>query len=326
MKQVIIVVPEGNVNLSSISGSFEILNRANGYWKKKGNAGKMDVKIAGFIDTLELGNGFFAIHPVQLETIGPVDLVIIPSLTYDYAHVLKNNIALIEWIAAQYKAGAEIASICTGAFLLAATGLIDGKSCSTHWNAANDFKRLFPDIDLQIDKLIAVEDGIYSNGGAYSFLNLMLFLVEKYFDRDTAIFCSKVFQIDIDRNTQSPFFIFHAQKNHGDEMILLAQKYIEENMTEKISFEDLAFQMATSRRNFDRRFIKATGNTPVEYLQRMKIEAAKRLLELGRKNITEVMYEVGYADDKAFREIFKRLTGLSPVEYKQKYHRASILN
>ena len=236
MKQVIIVVPEGNVNLSSISGSFEILNRANGYWKKKGNAGKMDVKIAGFIDTLELGNGFFAIHPVQLETIGPVDLVIIPSLTYDYAHVLKNNIALIEWIAAQYKAGAEIASICTGAFLLAATGLIDGKSCSTHWNAANDFKRLFPDIDLQIDKLIAVEDGIYSNGGAYSFLNLMLFLVEKYFDRDTAIFCSKVFQIDIDRNTQSPFFIFHAQKNHGDEMILLAQKYIEENMTEKIYY------------------------------------------------------------------------------------------
>ncbi len=321
MKQVIIVVPEGNVNLSSISGSFEILNRANGYWKKKGNHSKMEIQIGGFIDTLELGNGFFAIHPVQLDTLGPVDLIIIPSLTYDYAHVLINNTALIEWIAAQYKTGAEIASICTGAFLLAATGLIDGKSCSTHWNAATDFKRLFPEIDLQIDKLIAVEDGIYSNGGAYSFLNLMLFLVEKYFDRDTAIFCSKVFQIDIDRHTQSPFFIFKAQKNHGDDVVLNAQKFIEENLSEKISFEDLSIQLNTSRRNFDRRFIKATGNTPVEYLQRVKIEAAKRLLELGRKNINEVMYEVGYADDKAFREIFKRLTGLSPIDYKQKFNR-----
>ena len=233
--------------------------------------------------------------------------------------MLPDNAALIQWIKEQYTGGAEVASICTGAFLLAATGLLEGKTCSTHWNAANDFRRMFPDIDLQVDKLIAVEDRMYTNGGAYSFLNLILFLVEKYFDRATAIYCSKVFQIEIDRTSQSPFLIFQTQKNHGDTVISKAQAYIEEHISEKFSFEELASKLATSRRNFDRRFIKATGNTPVEYLQRVKVEVAKSTLEKGQKSISEVMYDVGYADDKAFREVFKKITGLSPLEYRAKY-------
>jgi transcriptional regulator GlxA family with amidase domain len=174
-------------------------------------------------------------------------------------------------------------------------------------------------IQLQTDKLITVEKGIYTNGGGYSFLNLMLFLVEKYFDRQTAIFCSKIFQIDIDRTSQSPFHIFQTQKNHEDELIGKAQTYMEENLREKISFEELASKLAISRRNFDRRFIKATGNTPVEYLQRVKVEVAKKALEKGRKSISEVMDEVGYADDKAFREVFKKITSLSPLDYRAKY-------
>ena len=184
---------------------------------------------------------------------------------------------------------------------------------------------LFPNINLQTDKLITVEQGIYTNGGAYSFLNLILFLVEKYFDRQTAIYCSKVFQIDIDRTSQSPFFIFQAQKNHGDELVCQAQTYIEENLSEKISFEELASKLAISRRNFDRRFIKATGNTPVEYLQRVKVEVAKKTLEKGRKSIFEVMNEVGYSDDKAFREVFKKITGLSPLDYRAKYNKEAVL-
>jgi transcriptional regulator GlxA family with amidase domain len=239
--------------------------------------------------------------------------------------VLKDNAALINWVREQYKMGAEIASICTGAFLVAATGLLVGRSCSTHWNAAADFRRLFPEIDLQIDKLITAQQGIYTNGGAYSFLNLILFLVEKYFDRQTAIYCSKVFQIEIERTSQSPFFIFQAQKEHGDEMVCKAQNYIEENLIERISFEELASKLAVSRRNFDRRFIKATGNTPVEYLQRVKVEVAKKTLEKGRKTIFEVMNEVGYSDDKAFREVFKKITGLSPLNYKAKYSREAAL-
>jgi transcriptional regulator GlxA family with amidase domain len=324
MKHVTIVVPKGKVNLSSISGSFEILTRANEYWRKMGNKPMIEIRIAGFVTELKLDSGFFSVYPVNIKEIKKTDLLIIPSVSYDYDNVIKENKELIIWIKEQYKAGAEIASICTGAFLLAATGLLEGKTCSTHWNAATDFKRLFPNINLQIDKLITVQQGIYTNGGAYSFLNLILFLVEKYFDRQTAIRCSKVFQIDIERTSQSPFFIFQTQKNHGDELVCKAQTYIEENLGEKISFEKLASKLAISRRNFDRRFIKGTGNTPVEYLQRVKVEVAKSTLEKGRKSIFEVMNEVGYSDDKAFREVFKKITGLSPLDYRAKYNREAV--
>jgi transcriptional regulator GlxA family with amidase domain len=320
MKQVTIVVPKGKTNLSSITGSFEILTRANGYWQKMEGKPGMELCIAGFMTELKLDAGIFSVHPVNIMDIKKTNLVIIPSVNYD-DKLMEENAALIDWIRRQYKTGAEIATMCSGAFLLAATGLLEGKSCSTHWNVAANFKRLFPNIHLQTDKLITAEKGIYTNGGAYSFLNLVLFLVEKYFDRQTAIYCSKIFQIDMDRTSQSPFLIFQTQKNHGDELICQAQTYIEENLSEKISFEELASKLAISRRNFDRRFIKATGNTPVEYLQRVKVEVAKSTLEKGRKSVFETMYEVGYSDDKAFREVFRKITGMSPLEYRSKYNK-----
>ena len=209
--------------------------------------------------------------------------------------------------------------------MLAATGLLQGKTCSTHWNAVEQFRQMFPGVKIAEDKIITDENGIYTNGGGYSFLNLMLYLVEKIFDRQTAIFCSKIFQIDIERTTQSQFTIFHIQKGHGDEVINKAQTYIEENIDAKISFEKLASELAISRRNFDRRFVKATGNTPVEYLQRVKMEAAKKELEKGRKSIFDIMNDVGYTDDKAFREVFKKVTGLSPLDYRNKYSKERIV-
>lgn len=318
--QVVIVVPDGKANLGSISGSYEILNKANAYWQQLGNRPVMNIQIAGFTPELKLTMGIFSIHPTDIRNIRKTDLIIIPACAY-HDKLMEDNAVLLDWITEQYKNGTEIATICSGAFLLAATGLLEGKSCSTHWNLADEFRRLFPNINLLPDRLITTEKGIYTNGGAYSFLNLMIFLVEKYFDRATAIYCSKIFQIDIERTSQSHFLIFETQKNHGDDMVSEAQTYIEEHLAERISFEELATKLTVSRRNFDRRFIKATGNTPVEYLQRVKVEVAKRVLEKGRKSIYEVMNEVGYADDKAFREVFKKITGLSPLDYRAKYNR-----
>lgn len=325
MKQVTILVPNGYADLGSITGSFEILTRANEYWQKIGNKPKLEIHIAGFVTELKLDVGLFSIHPENITEIVNPDLLIIPSVSDHYDTIIEQNPALITWIRDQYKSGAEVASICTGAFLLAATGLLEGKTCSTHWHAANDFRRQFPNINLHTDKLITAEQGIYTNGGSYSFLNLILFIIEKYFDRQTAIVCSKMYQIDIDRTSQSPFIIFQTQKDHGDELIDKAQTYMEENLSDKISFEELASKLAISRRNFDRRFIKATGNTPVEYLQRVKVEVAKKALEKGRKTIFEVMNEVGYSDDKAFREVFKKITGLSPLDYKAKFNKEAVL-
>jgi transcriptional regulator GlxA family with amidase domain len=239
--------------------------------------------------------------------------------------VIKANGELIDWISCQYRNGASLASICTGAYLLAAAGLLDGRSCSTHWSAADQLKQLYPKINLQTDQLITDEQGIYTNGGAYSFLNLILYLVEKYYNRETAIFCAKVFQIEMDRQCQSSFIIFNGQRSHSDDLIKKAQQYIESKLDEKISIEHLAASFAIGRRNFDRRFIKATGNTPIEYVQRVKVEAAKKAFETSRKTINEVMYEVGYTDVKAFREVFRRITGMSPLEYRNRYNKDALV-
>jgi transcriptional regulator GlxA family with amidase domain len=188
--------------------------------------------------------------------------------------------------------------------------------------AANDFRKMFPDVLLVEDKIITDEQGIYSSGGAFSYLNLILYIIEKYASRDIAVFMSKAFQIDIDRCSQSPFIMFNGQKAHEDEAVKKAQEFIEQNIENKITVDELASMLAVGRRALERRFKKATSNTVVEYIQRVKIEAAKKSLESSRENVTEVMYKVGYTDPKAFRITFKRITGLSPVQYRSKYNRA----
>lgn len=285
------------------------------------------MQLAGISKKSEVYDGLFSVSPqVNVKEVRETDLIIVPSLVRDFQQAVNGNRLLIEWIGKRYRNGAEVASICNGVFLLASSGMLDGKSCATHWSAAETFRNMFPKVNLQADKLITDEDGIYTNGGAYSFLNLLVYLVEKYFDRQTAIFCSKVFQIELDRQSQSVFSIFKGQKQHGDEVIRKAQEYIESKLDEKISMEELSSRFAVGRRNFDRRFIKATGNTPVEYSQRVKIEAAKRSFETTRKTINEVMYEVGYSDIKAFREVFRKITGLSPLEYRTRYNKEAMVS
>ena len=326
MKHLTILVPAGENNLSSITGAYELFKKANAYWKEKKGEELFAIQLAGLSEEVNFNGGLFTVRPhTTLSAISRTDLVIIPSLNHHYELALQGNVLLPEWLVKHYKNGAEIATICTGAFMLAASGLLDGKSCSTHWSVAENFRLLFPQVNLQIDELITDENGIYTNGGAYSFLNLMVYLIEKYYDRRTAIYCSKVFQIELDRNTQSEFAIFTGQKTHGDEVVQQAQAYIEKNLEEKMTIEVLCSRFNVGRRNFDRRFVKATGNTPLEYAQRVKIEAAKKAFETNRKTINEVMYEVGYADVKAFREVFRKYTGMSPLEYKGKYNKEALV-
>lgn len=322
MKHLTIIVPDGENNLSSIVGAYKIFSRANAYWKQTKNTELFAIQLAGISKEVEFYDGLFSVKPhVNIIEIRKTDLIIIPSLNHNYAHALEGNKVVIDWIEKQYNNGAETASICTGAFILAASGLLDGKSCSTHWAAAENFRTMFPKVNLQTDRLITDENGIYTNGGAYSFLNLIIYLIEKYYDRQTAIYCSKVFQIEMDRNSQSEFAIFTGQKLHEDDTVKKAQSYMESKLHEKISIEQLCATFSVNRRNFDRRFIKATGNTPVEYMQRVKVESAKKAFESSRKTINEVMYEVGYSDVKAFREVFKRITGMSPIDYRNKYNK-----
>ncbi|HQS52646.1 MAG TPA: DJ-1/PfpI family protein, partial [Daejeonella sp.] len=168
MKHITILVPsgEGN-NLSSIVGAYKILSRANAYCQQKGRGDLLRIQLAGISKTVEYYDGLFAVKPhVHISAISRTDLIIIPSLNHNYWQAVAQNKVMMDWIERQYKMGAEIASICTGAFLLASSGLLNGKSCSTHWAAADNFRSLFPEVNLQADKLITDENGIYTNGGA----------------------------------------------------------------------------------------------------------------------------------------------------------------
>jgi transcriptional regulator GlxA family with amidase domain len=328
MKHLTILLPDAYTSFNTfacIVGAYDIFRRANEYWKENGKEQLFKVELAGVSEKAEINNGLLTIKPeTNISTVTKTDLIIIPAISHDFEMPKKGNSPLIDWIHYQYTNGAEVASMCSGAMILASTGLLDGKSCSIHWNAANKLKRLFPKVIVKTDLLITDEHGIYTNGGGYSFLNLILYLIEKYYGREAAIYCSKIYQIEIDRQRQSAFTIFTGQKSHGDEVVKKAQAYIEDNFHEKISVEHLSQTFAVGRRNFDRRFIKATGNTPIEYLQRVKIESAKKAFETTRKTINEVMYDVGYSDVKAFREVFRKITGMSPLEYKSKYNKEMV--
>ena len=322
MKHLTILVPSGQNNLSSIVGTYKIFKRANEYHVSRGKREVFKIELAGLRKTVNFHEGIFTVKPhTHISAIKKTDLIVIPAIGKNFSKSLSQNTAMVEWISVQHGKGAEIASICTGIFLLASTGLLKGRNCSTHWMAEEAFRKMFPDVKLQSGKLITDEKGIYTNGGAFSFLNLLIYLVEKYYDRQTAIYCSKIFQIDIDRNSQSAFTIFSTQKDHQDELVKNAQDLIERNHDQHFSFQDIADQLAISRRTFDRRFHNATGFTPAAYRQRVKVELAKKAFESSRKQINEVMYDVGYSDIKAFREVFRSITGLTPMEYRTKYNR-----
>jgi transcriptional regulator GlxA family with amidase domain len=319
MKHVSILIPETAVIEADPHYMFKAVNQ---FLAASGKAPLFDVQLVATTKEVKLENSLYTVHPERLlKDVTKTDLIFIPAISGDIKRALDLNKAYVPWIVDQHQKGAEVASLCIGAFLLASTGLLNGKKCSSHWNAANEFRSMFPEVEFVDGSIITEDNGIYSSGGANSYWSLLLYLVEKYTDRDTAILASKYFAVDIDRDSQAAFMMFKGQKGHDDKEILKAQEFIEENYQEKISVDDLAAKFAVGRRSFERRFKKATGNTVVEYMQRVKIEAAKRSFESSRKNINEVMYDVGYTDTKAFRTIFKKITGLTPVEYRNKYNK-----
>ncbi len=322
MKHVSILIPQGHFSLVNIEGTHQILSWVNEWLQETGRRPLFKLNLVGLSKTTIQSNGLFTINPELLvHDVTKTDLIILPAIHGDLQNNLKLNADLVPWLVKQYRNGAEIVSLCIGSFFLAATGLLNGKQCATHWRFANDFRKLFPEAKLMDDKIITEADGIYTSGGAYSFTNLLIYLIEKYAGREVAIVTAKTFMIDIERSSQSPFIMFVGQKAHQDQAVLEAQEYIEQNFQEKITVDELSDNLGVGRRTFERRFKKATSNTVVEYIQRVKIEAAKKQLESGRKTVNEVMYDVGYTDTKAFRDVFKKITGMSPVDYRNKYNK-----
>lgn len=319
MKQISILVPETAVPAAIVDPRY-MFNAVNMFYKEAGHQPFFKVNLVGLKKDIDLEGGLITMHPDQLTTeVYKTDLIIIPAISGDIETALTKNRAYYPWIVEQYNKGAEVASLCIGAFILASTGLLDGKQCSTHWLFVNDFKERFPQVDLAHDKIVTEQEGIYSSGGASSYWNLLLYLVEKYTSREMSVIAAKFFELDMARKSQSPFAMFRGQKEHADAEIVQAQDYIEKHFAKKITVTELATHLGIGRRTFERRFKAMTSNTVVEYIQRVRVEAAKKMLEAGRKTITEIMYEVGYNDPKAFRDVFRKITGLSPLVYQEKF-------
>jgi len=325
MKHVSIMVPGGTAIVDTIIGSLNLFQMANNYLKQHGQSNEdlFAIDLVGLNKQPQTYNRFFTVTPTKtIEQIKKTDLIIVAGIVGNIEKQIELNYPFVDWMKKhRIENDAEIASLCRGAFLLAETGLLNGKSCATHWITHDKFKQKYPQVVLLPEKIISEDNGIYSSGGAYSFLNLLIHLIEKYYGRETAIWCSKMSEIDFDRIDQYQFAIFNGQKEHSDQAIKTTQEYIELHYADKLNVQALAERAAISSRNFVRRFKKATQNTPIEYIQRVRIEAAKKKLESSTLNVHQVMYESGYKDDKAFRNIFRKYSGITPLEYRNKYNR-----
>lgn len=323
MKNVTFLIADGVLKPSGLFGAIEVFEKANEFYINKGEEPYYNIQLAGSSLRQKILNGFFQLDVAPLDVVSKTDLIIFPGVDAQQDFAIQTSAAMLDWVTRQYNRGTEIASLCTGTFLLAATGLLKDTPCATHWKAADYFRQLFPELDLHTNKIITEHQGIYTAGGAVSGLNLILYLVEKYNGREAALYCAKVLQIDIDRNSQSPFIVFEGLKDHKDDTIRNIQEYIEQHIGERLTVDQLALNCSMDRINFSRRFKKATQLSPADYIQRIKVEAAKRSFESTGKQINEVMYEVGYGDIKAFRQTFKKVVGMTPGDYRNKFNKVA---
>lgn len=321
MKKVAIL---GNYNAmaTTIFGPMDILNQAGRLWNRVIESPQtpfFDVKIVSPDGRpFQAGNNVIIQPHCGIKDIKKNDLIIISSAT-DIEIILERNPELVPWICRHYAQGAHVAGICTGSFLLAETGLLDGKSATLHWGFAQKFRKRYPQVKLQKDKMFIDHGRLYCSAGVSAGMDLSLYLVEKFYGRNTAAESAKTMVLDMGREKQTPYEHYFSHGGHGDPIIDKAQKWIEQHLTEQIDYEQLAKRFRISRRSLERRFKNAVGATPLGYVQRLRVEYAKRLLEEGAKTFGEITYEVGYEDIPFFRKIFTRLTGLRPKEYQQRF-------
>jgi transcriptional regulator GlxA family with amidase domain len=311
---------------SSVTGVIDLLTGANYCLSKEGSAPVFQLQLVLENDG-PLPSSLFNGNKTSYKTFATAttpDLIVVPSFNVGDDGVLDRNNAGIQWIKDMREQGAEVASLCIGCYFLAEAGLLNGLEVTSHWAVADEIQKRYPALKMKSDLVITDKDGIYTSGGAFTSLKLILYLIEKFCGRATALWVSKMFAIEMERSTQSHFAIFSGLHQHEDSAILQAQVYIEKNFSDDICIGDVATMVNMGDRNFIRRFKAATNNTPFEYLQRVRIESAKKSIETGEKELSSIIDATGYSDLKTFRSIFKRYTGLSPLEYKKKYARVRV--
>ncbi|MBO9631839.1 MAG: helix-turn-helix domain-containing protein [Chitinophagaceae bacterium] len=310
-----------NASLASIADSYTLFSKVNEFLRETGETDLFNIQLAGLTREPIHQNNLFALFPqITISEIDKTDLVIIPALTGEMMTSNYPNREFGGWIASQYRKGASVAGLSTGAFLLAYSGLLKNKQCTTHWAYSNEFRYFYPLTTLVDDKIITDQNGLYTSGGSTAYWNLLLHLTEKLTNRNIAIRIAKYFVIDLNKSLQSPFIVFQGLKDHSDQMVLDIQEYLEQHYADKFNVDELAARSNCSRRTFERRFSKATRHTLTEYIQKVKMEAAKKQLESSNSSVNEIMLDTGYADIHSFRKVFRKVTGMTPADYRKRYN------
>jgi transcriptional regulator GlxA family with amidase domain len=246
------------------------------------------------------------------------DIVVVPVIFGEISIAIADR-PTVDWLTAQGRRGACLTSVCAGAFLLAQTGLLAGRRATTHWNLADEFAHRFPQVRLKREKMIVDEGDCITAGGVSAYLDLSLYLVARFGSPELAASLSKLLLIDPARRQQTPYCSRRLNKSHGDPQILAVQDWLDEHVAEPVAVADMAAQARLGERTFMRRFKKATGDTPLEYLQHLRIETARRFLETTAEPVEAITPLAGYSDASSFRKLFKRVTGLSPGAYRKKF-------
>lgn len=318
MKEVGVLLSK-QYKLLSIAAILEVFETVNKLHTNEGAPAPFHITLLT-PDESSAGNVFPGYYAEYMSAAGKKDLILIPAFTTDNVQqAIQENMPCISWLVQQFREGAEIATVCTGAFLLGATGLLNGKIATTHVDASKAFAMAFPEVKLKDDKTVTQDGGLYTSGGATSSFHLLLHLIQKYCSKEVAIRTAKIFAIDMDRHQQTYFSTFQPMKNHNDELVASAQKKIETSFQDSATIEEMIKDIPASRRNMVRRFKQVTGITPIEYLQMTRIEAAKKLLLQTGQQMTEIILNTGYNDPKAFRKIFRKNVGMTPTEYREKF-------
>ncbi|MEO9333671.1 GlxA family transcriptional regulator [Ectopseudomonas guguanensis] len=258
---------------------------------------------------------------VALDAVQHTDLVLIPGFLFSLREALPAFGHYRDWLRRQHAQGAVIASMCTATFMLAEAGLLDGIEVTTHWAFADLLRRRYPEARVDERRILCEDGRVISSGGATAAMDLLLHLIRRFASRELAQQCSRYLLVDNVRKEQSVYISWSLPRGHGDEAIERVQGWMEARFAEPCGIDELAARFGFGERNFKRRFKEATGHTPLAYLQALRLEKAKELLETTRLTFEVITSRVGYEDSNSFRRLFCQRVGISPAAFRKRFQR-----
>lgn len=310
--------------ISTLFGIFDVMNAFSLTRLARPGAPPFSIEIVGeSVGPLDLASGVPVNVQREVGTIDVTDIVIVPSLVLGREGWTKGRYPrLVEWVGAMHARGAVLCSACSGIFLLAETGLFDGRDATVHFVYARTFAEAFPDVPIHPERVLTIagtREELVSSGASSSWHDMVLHLIARYAGSTAAQEVARMFALQWHHDGLAPYIVFEGNTEHGDSEIMHAQKWLAQHFSVANPVDEMIKRSRLAQRTFKRRFVQATGLTPIGYVQRLRIEDAKRRLERTDAPVEEISWRVGYEDPAFFRRLFKRTTGIAPGAYRRRF-------